>query len=63
MKRTIKYICYRNERPQSYDLTKYEIIKYKCPYNTNVYFYTFPPLYENQGRTTYKTIKKKQQYK
>ena len=32
------------------------IIKYKCPYGKNVYFFEFPPLYPKQGRTVYKTV-------
>lgn len=36
-----------------------QITKYKCPNAENVYFFTFPPLYDGQGYTTYKTIKQK----
>ena len=65
--RTIKLLCIKKDG----DITSYikvdkagilssnydEIIKYKCPYGKNVYFFTFPPLYEGQGKITYKTIK------
>ena len=33
------------------------IVKYKCPYGKDVYFFVFPPLYNGQGRTTYKAKK------
>lgn len=54
--RTIRYICYKNG---DYSLDKYIIIKYKCPYGKNVYFYSFPALYRGDKETTYKTIKEK----
>lgn len=53
--RTIKFICYKDG---TYNLDKYIIIKYKCPYGKDVYFFTFPALYNGDKNTTYKTIKK-----
>ncbi len=50
--RTIKYTGGGGWEPQ------YEITKYKCPYGENVYFFTFPPLYDGQGYTTYKAVLK-----
>ncbi len=50
--RTIKYTGGGLLEPQ------YEITKYKCPYGENVYFFTFPPLYDGQGYTTYKAVLK-----
>ena len=52
--RTIKYICYKVD--STYNLDKYIIIKYKCPYGKDVYFFTFPALYNGDKDTTYKTI-------
>ena len=51
--RTIQYVCYKDG---DYSLEKYTIIKYKCPYGKNVYFYSFPALYNGDKETTYKTI-------
>lgn len=52
--RTIRYICYKNN---DYSLEKYIIIKHKCPYGKDVYFYSFPPLYNGDAVNVYKTIK------
>ena len=54
--RTIRYICYKDG---DYSLEKYVIVKYKCPYGKDVYFYSFPALYNGDKETTYKVIKKK----
>ena len=54
--RTIKFTCYKEDG--TYNLDKYIIIKYKCPYGKDVYFFTFPALYNGDKNTTYKTIKK-----
>lgn len=54
--RTIRYICYKDG---DYSLEKYVIVKYKCPYGKDVYFFSFPALYNGDRETTYKVIKKK----
>lgn len=54
--RTIRYVCYKDG---DYSLEKYTIIKYKCPNGKDVYFYSFPALYNGDNKTTYKTIKRK----
>ena len=53
--RTIRYCSYRKDG--KYGLTPYYIYKYKCPYGKNIYFFQFPPLYNNQGTTVYKAVK------
>ena len=60
--RTINYICKKsNSEPEftKYGLKfkEYSIIKQKCNINPNVYFFEFPPLYDGQFRTIYKTKK------
>lgn len=37
---------------------KYTIVKQKCNISEKVYFFQFPPLYDGQGTTVYKTTKK-----
>ena len=57
--KTIKLVCHR---AKTYFWDEYIIYKQKCPNGRNVYFFEFPPLYNNQGRTVYKTIKKEDNY-
>ena len=52
---TIKYVCGLYDE---LSLEKYIIIKNKCPNGKYVYFFDFPPMYEGQGRTVYKVVKK-----
>lgn len=53
--RTIRYKCQKIDL--SYDIKRYDIIKQKCNINESVYFFSFPPLYDGNKTTIYKTIK------
>lgn len=49
--RTIKY---NGLSPETKNVG--DIIKQQCNVNNKVYFFTFPSLYQGQGRTVYKTV-------
>lgn len=53
--RTVIYTCYKKG---TYDLKKYDIIKYRSPYGANLFFFTFPPLYDGNTEIMYKALKK-----
>lgn len=52
---TVRYLCYKSDDILSPN--EYIITKYKCPNKQNVYFYSFPALYNGDMETTYKAIK------
>lgn len=56
---TIKLICrdYELDDYVANGSKEYIIYKQKCTIGKNVYFFTIPPMYNGQGRTTYKVVR------
>lgn len=56
---TIRLICRDStlEDLAANGIKEYIIYKQKCTIGKNVYFFTIPPMYNGQGRTTYKVVR------